>query len=201
MRLLLIRHGETPSNLLRALDTGAPGPGLTDLGHRQAAKLIESLSDEAIGAVFTSNLHRAQLTAAPLARAVGVEALVRDGLREIAAGCLEMRTDAESMLRYVSLLEAWMRGRADEVLDGGEACSSVYSRFNAVVAEAEGLGHPTVAMVSHGAMIRTWCGHHTTNVDADFAARRNLANTGVVVLSGSTPAGWAVETWEGERIG
>lgn len=201
MRLLLIRHGETPSNLLRALDTGAPGPGLTDLGHRQAATLIESLSDEAIGAVFTSNLHRAQLTAAPLARAVGVEALVRDGLREIAAGCLEMRTDAESMLRYVSLLEAWMRGRADEVLDGGEACSAVYSRFNAVVTEAEGLGHATVAMVSHGAMIRTWCGHHTTNVDADFAARRNLANTGVVVLSGSTSAGWAVETWEGERIG
>lgn len=200
MRLLLIRHGETPSNLIRALDTGTPGPGLTELGLQQAAALSEYLAHERIGAVFTSSLHRAQLTAAPLARSLGVEALVREGLREIAAGCLEMRTDPESVLRYVSLLEAWMRGRAEEILDGGEACSAVYSRFNAVVAEAEALAHPTVAMVSHGAMIRTWCGHHTTNIDADFVARRKLTNTGVVVLNGSTAEGWAVESWEGAPI-
>ena len=35
MRLLLIRHGETPGNVLGQLDTAHPGPGLTDLGERQ----------------------------------------------------------------------------------------------------------------------------------------------------------------------
>ena len=32
MRLILVRHGQTPSNIERLLDTGAPGPGLTELG-------------------------------------------------------------------------------------------------------------------------------------------------------------------------
>ena len=31
---LLIRHGQTPSNVAGALDTGRPGPGLTALGRR-----------------------------------------------------------------------------------------------------------------------------------------------------------------------
>lgn len=219
MRLLLVRHGQTPSNVLRALDTGAPGPGLTELGLQQAAGLVESLADERIGALFASNLHRARLTAAPLAESLGLSVVVREGLREIAAGRLEMCADEDSIVRYHAVLESWMRGRFHEQLDGGEACSAVYERFNAVVAEAETLAatlttesgrgvvrpdcgaEPTVAMVSHGAMIRTWCGHHATNVDADFAARNALANTGVVALTGSSAAGWTVETWAGERLG
>ena len=36
MRLLLIRHGQTPSNLKHLLDTEAPGPTLTPLGQEQA---------------------------------------------------------------------------------------------------------------------------------------------------------------------
>lgn len=32
MRLLLIRHGETPTNVGYLLDTAVPGPGLTEIG-------------------------------------------------------------------------------------------------------------------------------------------------------------------------
>ena len=34
MRLLLLRHGQTHSNVSGALDTGAPGADLTELGRR-----------------------------------------------------------------------------------------------------------------------------------------------------------------------
>ena len=211
VRLLLIRHGQTPSNVLRALDTGAPGPGLTEIGIQQAADLVASLAHEPIAALFASNLHRAQLTAAPLAAALGLEVSVREGLREIAAGCLEMRSDAASIVAYHDVLEAWMRGRHDARLDGGEACTEVYARFNAVIGEAEalsaelgalggGVAGRAVAIVSHGAMIRAWCGRHAVNVDPDFVAAQNLANTGIVVLNGSSAEGWTVETWEGLRI-
>ncbi|WP_415857416.1 histidine phosphatase family protein [Sinomonas sp. G460-2] len=211
MRLLLIRHGQTPSNVIRALDTGAPGPGLTELGLQQAAALVAALASEQIGALFASNLHRAQLTAAPLADALGLEVAVREGLREIAAGCLEMRSDAESIVAYHGVLEAWMRGHHDARLDGGEACSDVYARFNAVIEEAEAVAaelaalraetpRAVVAIVSHGAMIRAWCGRHAVNLGADFAAAQNLANTGIVVLTGSSAEGWTVETWEGSAI-
>lgn len=36
MRLIIIRHGQTPANVLGRLDTAHPGPGLTALGERQA---------------------------------------------------------------------------------------------------------------------------------------------------------------------
>ncbi|NUP73883.1 MAG: histidine phosphatase family protein [Sinomonas sp.] len=211
MRLLLIRHGQTPSNVIRALDTGAPGPGLTELGIQQATDLVAALADEEICALFASNLHRAQLTAAPLAKALGLEVEIREGLREIGAGCLEMRSDAASIVAYHGVLEAWMRGQHEVMLDGGEACTDVYARFNAVIAEVEemavslaatppGPAGPAVAIVSHGAMIRAWCGRHAVNVGADFVAAQTLTNTGIVVLSGSSAEGWTIETWDGAHI-
>ena len=36
MRLILIRHGQTHSNVAHALDTTVPGADLTDLGREQA---------------------------------------------------------------------------------------------------------------------------------------------------------------------
>ncbi len=91
MRLLLIRHGQTPSNLKFLLDTAVPGAALTELGERQAAALPEALGDENIDTLYASTLIRTQLTAAPLAGARGLDVVVRDGIREVAAGDLEMR--------------------------------------------------------------------------------------------------------------
>lgn len=83
MRMLLIRHGQTPSNLGHFLDTAHPGPGLTDLGLRQAAALPGALAGEDIAALYASTLTRTQLTAAPLAAERGLEVLIRDGIREL----------------------------------------------------------------------------------------------------------------------
>ncbi|MCU1510800.1 MAG: histidine phosphatase, partial [Arthrobacter sp.] len=54
MRLLLIRHGQTPGNVLGQLDTAHPGPGLTELGERQAAALARSLTNEQIDLLYAS---------------------------------------------------------------------------------------------------------------------------------------------------
>ncbi|GGQ96864.1 hypothetical protein GCM10010216_69080 [Streptomyces flaveolus] len=51
MRLLLIRRGQTPSNLKHLLDTEAPGPALTPLGQEQAAALPQVLAAEQIDAL------------------------------------------------------------------------------------------------------------------------------------------------------
>lgn len=90
MRLYLIRHGQTPSNVQRLLDTGEPGPGLTELGRQQAEALPEALAGAGIEALYASSLVRTQLTARPLADALGLEPAIRPGLREIGAGDLEM---------------------------------------------------------------------------------------------------------------
>lgn len=93
MRLLLIRHGQTPSNLGHFLDTARPGPGLTDLGLRQAAELPAALFGENIRALSASTLTRTEPTVAPLAAERGGEVRIRDGIRELTSGELEMRAD------------------------------------------------------------------------------------------------------------
>ncbi|MFE6992907.1 histidine phosphatase family protein, partial [Streptomyces pharetrae] len=90
MRLLLVRHAQTPSNVKFLLDTAVPGPGLTELGERQAAALSEALAGQDIEAVYASTMIRTQLTAAPFAAARGLDVHVRDGIRELSAGDLEM---------------------------------------------------------------------------------------------------------------
>ncbi|MCH0563430.1 MULTISPECIES: histidine phosphatase family protein [unclassified Streptomyces] len=201
MRLLLIRHGETPSNLEYVLDTSVPGPGLTDLGERQAAALPSALAHEDIGAVFASTLVRTQLTAAPLAAARGLEVTVRDGIREISAGDLEMlRGDSERGELYMRTVFAWPAGRTALRIPGGENGDEALGRYDAVVAEAAALQAGTVALVSHGAAIRMWTAARVDNVDVPFAAAHPLRNTGVVVLEGSPSDGWKALTWAGESV-
>src|SRR5437763_16103469 len=110
MRLLLIRHGQTPSNLKHLLDTAAPGPALTALGQEQAAALPQALAAEQIDALYASTLVRTQLTAAPLAAATRLEVQVRGGIRELGAGDLEMRGDDEAVALYLTTAFAWAEG-------------------------------------------------------------------------------------------
>ena len=201
MRLLLIRHGQTPSNIIGALDTGIPGPGLTELGLEQAAAIPGALVDESIGAIFASTQVRSQLTAAPLAEARGLDVEIRSGLREVDAGDLEMRNDDVAVRLYMETVIAWADGDIDRRMPGAESGAEVYARYDEVIDEAVATGHATVAIVSHGAVIRSWVGARAENVSADFAAEHSLSNTGVVVLEGSPESGWRALTWMGQAIG
>ncbi|MFF8593677.1 histidine phosphatase family protein [Streptomyces sp. NPDC015220] len=203
MRLLLVRHGETPSNLASLLDTAAPGPGLTELGRRQAALLPEALAGEDIEAVYASTLVRTRLTAAPLAAARGLGVTVRDGIREVSAGALEMEPGGSERGRaYLRTVLAWAAGDRELRMPGagGESGGEVLARYDAVVAEAADSGAGTVAMVSHGAAIRLWTAVRAHNLDADFVAAHPLRNTGVVILEGSPADGWKALSWAGAVV-
>ncbi|WP_155057416.1 histidine phosphatase family protein [Streptomyces blattellae] len=201
MRLLLIRHGQTPSNVDFLLDTAVPGPGLTALGERQAALLPEALADEDIEALYVSTLVRTRLTAAPLAAARGLDMIVRDGIRELAAGDLEMLPgDGERGRAYMETVFAWAAGDLSLRIPGGESGTEAFARYDAVVAEAADSGAGTVAMVSHGAAIRMWTAARADNVDVPFAAAHPLDNTGVVVLEGSPADGWKALSWAGAVV-
>ena len=106
VRLLLIRHGQTTSNVLHLLDTAEPGAALTHLGMQQADGLVGALSDESIDVLMASTLLRAQQTAIPPALARALPLGIRDGIREIGAGELEMRsfTGTATSLRTGELL-------------------------------------------------------------------------------------------------
>lgn len=200
MRLYLIRHGLTHSNLKGLLDTGAPGADLTDLGQQQAAALAERLAGEPIEALYVSNLVRTHQTAAPLAAALGLEPVQREGLREVRAGDLEMAGDETSTTRYLSTVTSWCQGDHTPQLPGGERASDVLARFDAVVQELRDDGHRTAAIVSHGAMIRTWASNRATNLPDGFAGTHVLKNTEAAVLE-EEDGGWVLRLWAQITVG
>jgi probable phosphoglycerate mutase len=191
VQILLIRHGRTPSNIDRVLDTAFPGADLDETGRAQAHALVSTLAEDAIDAIYVSDLPRTQQTAAPLALARGLSPAVRPGLREIQAGDYEMSADWSG---YLTTVLAW-RTDADARMPGGETGREVLDRFDSVVAEACSSGHGSVVMVSHGAVIRTWSAARADNITAAFLRTASLDNTVVVRLEGRPGTGWTVTRW------
>ncbi|MFJ6658245.1 histidine phosphatase family protein [Streptomyces sp. NPDC091377] len=202
MRLILVRHGQTTANVEQLLDTAVPGAELTDLGRRQAAALPGALAAEPVEALYASTLTRTQHTAAPLAAARGLDVQVRDGIRELAAGDLELLPgDSPDGERYMRTVFAWMNGDTGLRMPGGETGDEALARYDAVVAEAAAAGAGAVAMVSHGAAIRLWTVVRAHNLDPAFALTHGLQNTGVVILEGTPADGFKALAWEGAAPG
>lgn len=196
MRLLLIRHGQTPANILGQLDTAYPGPRLTPLGERQALAVALALAEESIDSVIASTLVRTQLTAEPLDRDIRVI----EGLHEIEAGALEGRSDRESARTYLETAFAWGSGDLAVEMPGGTTGHAFFERFDAGI-ETATAGAETVAVFSHGAAIRVWTAGRARNVPPIFAGTHELDNTGVVELDGSPRDGWTLVSWAGAPIG
>jgi broad specificity phosphatase PhoE len=219
VRLLLIRHGQTPANVGGLLDTAHPGPGLTTLGTRQAREVPGALSNDPVDGLFASTLVRTQLTAAPLAEDRGMEATVLPGLHEIGAGSLEGLGNRDAVRGYLETVFAWGLGRLDVTMPGGTDGHEFFERFDADIAEiavrlqgsalnsdpqiavARASMHQTAVVFSHGAAIRVWVAGRATNVPPSFAGENEIDNTGVVELEGSPSQGWTLLSWQGTPVG
>jgi broad specificity phosphatase PhoE len=206
MRLLLIRHGQTPANVLGLLDTAHPGPGLTALGERQAIAVAEVLRRREVDGVFATTLVRTQLTARPFAAATVIE-----GLHEIEAGDLEGHSDRASARSYLETAFAWGSGNLDATMPGATDGHAFFARFDrgvAAVSDAvsdaradSGANAGTAAIFSHGAAIRVWTAGRAPNVPPIFAGSHELDNTGIVELEGSPSTGWTLVSWAGAPVG
>lgn len=190
MRLLLIRHGETQSNVDRLLDTAHPGAPLTPNGVQQAHDLAEAIAHEEIDALFVSTLTRAQQTADPLAQKRELPATIIEGIHEIPAGVEEMSADWRA---YVGMLNSWAPDNMDAKLDQSESAREFMERFDAAIAAIEAEGHRCVAVVSHGAALRVWALAQDPSVAGEVTGP--LHNTEWIVLNGSSEVGWKVESW------
>lgn len=208
MRLILVRHGQTYSNLEHLLDTAEPGAGLTALGEAQAEALVDVLAGERLAAVVASPLLRTRQTAAPVARAHDLPVGSHAGLREILAGELEMRGDEDAAQQYFETMGAWAAGDLDRRLPLGESGAEFFRRFDRGIEDVlhglEALSgaddeDAAALVVTHGAAMRLWVAVRAHNVPLS-QMERPMANTGVIVLAGEH-SDWQVETWEGEAVG
>ncbi|TNM36542.1 histidine phosphatase family protein [Nocardioides albidus] len=204
MRLLLLRHGQTTSNVAGALDTGTPGADLTELGRAQAEAAAAVLADRDIASIHCSTLVRTQQTAAPLAQRLGLRPTIHDGLREITAGDLEMRTDTASAHAYRHLIASWLlEGDLDARLPGGETAHDFLERYDAAIDEIRATTRGTALVVSHGAAIRSWVGLRGGDIPEHLheLAVEYLQNTGCIELTDDSGRGWEIVDWLSHPVG
>ncbi|WP_034267401.1 histidine phosphatase family protein [Haloechinothrix halophila] len=202
MKLQLVRHAQSTSNVLRTLNTRMPGPPLTELGRQQADALADQLVDARIVGVYASVAVRAQQTAAPLAARHGLDVRVVDGLQEIFVGDLEDRGDTEALTAFAEVFHPWTRGQLDLAMPGGESGHDVAERFRGAIAQIRSKHeqeHPdgTVVVVSHGAAMRLCAELLADNVPPNLADAGLIPNTGSIVLEAMDGGGWHCHSWAG----
>lgn len=200
MKLILVRHGETSSNVIRALDTAHPGADLTERGRQQADALVAAFEDRAPEALFSSPRARARQTAAPLAAAFGIEPALVDGLVEIDAGDVEMRTDAESRAIYISTLRSWTLGDHDVRMPGAESGHEFLARFDNAIHAISQSGAETAIVFGHSAAIHQWVANRADLSAWGETAYRPIHNTGGVELKGE-PGNWTILDWHPTPFG
>ncbi|MEV0677116.1 histidine phosphatase family protein [Actinosynnema sp. NPDC050436] len=205
MKLILVRHGETASNIKMALDTLPPGPPLTEAGLVQAQALAESLATERVDAIYASTALRAQQTATPLATALGLEVEVVEGVQEIYCGDLEGRHDKEAFELFLAAVHQWTAGNLDATIPGGESGRQVLDRFLAALDKlaARHTADDTFVVVTHGGALRMAALALATNVQPALAEAGLLPNTGRVVLETPTTGpdtGWTCTSWTGVDV-
>lgn len=191
MRLVLIRHGRTSSNVNGALDTGRPGASLDAVGRGQAQDAADRWP-ETVGAepdaVAVSPLRRTRQTAAPLLERFGADAMIRPGVREIRAGDLEMNADPESGMRYGLTVMRWTLGDLDRAMPGGETGHQVLDRALPVVDEVlrrawrAGGSRSVGVIVAHGSVLRLLMGRLAADLPAWVPAWYPLGNARTSVL-------------------
>ena len=90
--VLLIRHGENDYVRKNRLAGRKPGVHLNEAGHAQAQAVAEILAGAPIKAVYSSPIERAIETAEPIAQALKLEVIPRDGLMETDYGDWQDKT-------------------------------------------------------------------------------------------------------------
>jgi probable phosphoglycerate mutase len=145
--LVLWRHGQTTYNVERRFQGQSDVP-LNDVGLRQAADAAPYLAAMRPSAIFSSDLSRASVTAAALARLTGLHVQLDKDLRERSGGSWEGLTEAEIGERFPVERATWSP-------PDGELTQAVADRASAAL-ERIAAGTPggsTTVVVSHGAAL------------------------------------------------
>jgi broad specificity phosphatase PhoE len=154
LTLYLLRHGETFYSQTGGY-CGALDVDLTPEGLEMAEAFASSYQTIPWLAIYASPMKRTLTTANPLCQRIGLEPILRDGLKEIRYGEWEGKSSEEVQQTYPADYEHWMTEPAWNRPTGGETGLDVASRAAQVIAEIEAAyAEGNVLVVSHKATIR-----------------------------------------------
>jgi broad specificity phosphatase PhoE len=155
MNLILVRHGETEWNRV-GICQGFADIELNENGRKQIKELAKSLKDEAISAIYSSDLKRALDTARAIAEYHNLPVKIEPDLREMNQGDFEGLTFVEIRERYGHILRKWKENAENLRLPGGESLKEVQQRAWRAIERIYNMHkEETVVAVSHNFTIIT----------------------------------------------
>jgi probable phosphoglycerate mutase len=179
MAIILVRHGETALNAARVMQP-ADTP-LSERGQAQARAVAQRLAQQGgIGAILSSDLPRAWLTAAAIGAALALPVRPSALLQERNFGALRGRP-------YDSL--GFDPLAMDSAPPGGESAADFALRLRAAFEQMlqQHAGQPgDLVVVSHGLAIRTLLAG-PLRLGAEQLADLHLANTSVSIFEAAPP--------------
>lgn len=165
MKLILIRHGQTQWNASQRYQGHTDIP-LNDTGRQQALRLADYLvKDEAVEAVYCSDLSRARETAEIIGRAFKLQPHPDHRLREFCFGKWEGLTFTQVYAAYRSEFEQWFNNLEEFRVPGGESFSDLASRSLEAIEEIKKKHAGTAVVVTHGGVIKAMLRRIRANSD------------------------------------
>jgi len=181
--ILLVRHGETLLNATRVLQP--PDTPLSPHGIAQAERLAQRLAGHPIGAIVSSDLARARMTAERVAAATGAPLSLDARLQERNFGDLRGTP-------YAELAEDPFA--PDYVPPGGESWEDLHARVDAawefVLAAARAATAGDLVVVTHGLVCHSLVRRRLA-LAPPLAPPAGFANTSLTIIDPEPP--WRVE--------
>jgi probable phosphoglycerate mutase len=180
--ILLVRHGETELNAARVLQP--PDTPLSARGIAQAERLAQRLVRSRIGAIVSSDLVRARMTAERVAAATGAPLSLEAGLQERNFGDLRGTP-------YAELAEDPFA--PGYVPPGGESWDDLHARVDAawesVLAAERAVGPLDLVVVTHGLVCHSLV-RRRLSVSPPLVLPAGFANTSLTIVDPEPP--WRV---------
>lgn len=192
-RICLVRHGETEWNAERRIQ-GQIDIALNATGRSQAAAAGRWLRDEAIAAVYSSDLQRAWATACAIGGALGLGPIAVPEMRERRYGIFEGLTYAELRARHPAGYAAFEARDPDYDFETGESLRAMFDRVTGKLQElAARHAGESIVIVLHGGVldiINRFVRAHPLHTPRDFLIP-NAGLNWIALADGQ----WCIESW------
>jgi 2,3-bisphosphoglycerate-dependent phosphoglycerate mutase len=194
-RVFVARHGEAEYESELLSDAGG---SLSQKGRAQSRELGESLRGERVSRIYASSMARAVQTAEIIAGVLGVDVVVREGLREFGVGVHAGTTGEPDPFQPV--FARWLEGDHSARIEGAESGTEVIERVSGELElVADQHRGETALVISHGGAICTAVPALARNLTWRFPESRPMTNCGVVELEADGD-GWRALSWCGEPV-
>lgn len=182
MLIFFIRHGLTDWNIQRRFQGTCDIP-LNEAGLSQARTAARRCAELSLERIYHSTLLRAAQTAAAIAESSGAPLIPCSGFNEVCLGDFQSLNHEQAKAKYPQAYAQYFADRINAAPPGGESLCQVQQRaLNALdQIERESAGCDRIAVVSHGALLKTLLGA-IAGIPLEQFARFDVSNGSISVI-------------------